>query len=72
MTLDGRQRWALFKNYMPFLSLILAANFLLVALWDIKEDFLVNMFAVAGSGYSSWIVAELDSIVTLIILSIMG
>lgn len=23
MTLDGRQRWALFKNYMPFLSIIL-------------------------------------------------
>ena len=38
MTLDGRQRWALFKNYMPFLSIILVANFLLVALRDINAD----------------------------------
>ena len=72
MTLDGRQRWALFKNYMPFLSIILVANFLLVALRDIKEDFLVKIFDVAGSGYSSWIFAQLDSIVTLIILIIFG
>ena len=72
MTLDGRQRWDLFKNYMPFLSIILVANFLLVALRDIKEDFLVKIFDVAGSGYSSWIFAQLDSIVTLIILIIFG
>ena len=72
MTLDGRQRCALFKNYMPFLSIILVANFLLVALRDIKEDFLVKIFDVTGSGYSSWIFAQLDSIVTLIILIIFG
>ena len=57
---------------MPFLSIILVANFLLVALRDIKEDFLVKIFDVAGSGYSSWIFAQLDSIVTLIILIIFG
>ena len=55
---------------MPFLSIILVANFLLVALRDIKEDFLVKIFDVAGSG--SWIFAQLDSIVTLIILIIFG
>ena len=57
---------------MPFLSIILVANFLLVALRDIKEDFLVKIFDVTGSGYSSWIFAQLDSIVTLIILIIFG
>ena len=57
---------------MPFLSIILVANFLLVALRDIKEDFLVKIFDVAGSGYSSWIFAQLDSIVSLIILIIFG
>ena len=57
---------------LPISSFILVANFLLVALRDIKEDFLVKIFDVAGSGYSSWIFAQLDSIVTLIILIIFG
>ena len=70
MTLDGRQRWALFKNYMPFLSIILVANFLLVALRDIKEDFLVKIIDM--SGHSSWLFAQIDSIVTLIILGLFG
>lgn len=70
VTLNGQQRRALFREYMPFLSIILVANFLLVALRDIKEDFLVNIFDV--SGHSSWLFAQLDSMVTLIILGIFG
>lgn len=70
VVLNGVQRWALFKSYMPFLSIILVANFLLVALRDIKEDFLVNIFDV--SGYSSWFFAQLDSVVTLIVLVLLG
>lgn len=71
-TLNGQQRWALFRNYMPFLVMLLVANLLLVVLRDIKEDFLVNIFDVKAHGYSSWIFAQLDSIVTLIILGIFG
>lgn len=69
-TLNGKQRRELFRTYMPMLTLLLAANFLLVILRDIKEDFLVNIFDV--SAYSSWIFARLDTIVTLIILGIFG
>ena len=72
MTLDGRQRWALFKNYMPFLSIILVANFLLVALRDIKEDFLVKIVDVNAAGFSSWIFAKVDGVVTLIILAVFA
>lgn len=69
-TLNGKQRRELFRTYMPLLTLLLAANFLLVILRDIKEDFLVNIFDV--SAYSSWIFARIDSIVTVIILGIFG
>lgn len=71
-TLDGKQRWALFRNYMPFLVMLLVANLMLVVVRDIKEDFLVKIFDVKGNGYSSWIFAQLDSVVTLIILTIFG
>ncbi len=70
VTLNGPQRLALFKAYFPFLSVLLVANFLLVALRDVKEDFLVKIFDV--SGHSSWIFAQLDGIVTMIILVVFG
>lgn len=69
-TLDGKQRWQLFRNFMPFLVLIFVANIVLTILRDIKEDFLVNIIDV--SGYSSWIFAQVDSVVTVIILLIFG
>lgn len=69
-TLDGKQRWELFKNFMPFLSLLFIANVVLVVLRDIKEDFLVNIIDM--SGYSSWLFAQVDSVVTLIVLGIFG
>lgn len=68
--LDGKQRWELYRNFMPFLTLIFAANILLVILRDIKEDFLVKIIDV--SNYSSWMFAQVDSVVTLIILIIFS
>lgn len=42
-TLNGKQRWELFKNFMPFLTLLFIANVVLTILRDIKEDFLVKL-----------------------------
>lgn len=69
-TLNGKQRWELFKSYMPFLSMLFIANIAIVVLRDIKEDFLVNIIDV--SAYSPWLFAQIDSLVTLIILGIFG
>lgn len=69
-TLNGVQRWELFKNFMPFLTLLFVANVVLVILRDIKEDFLVKIIDV--SGYSNWMFAQVDSVVTLIILLLFG
>ena len=69
-TLNGKQRWELFKSFMPFLSMLFIANIAIVVLRDIKEDFLVNIIDV--SAYSPWLVAQIDSVVTLIILGIFG
>lgn len=68
--LDGKQRWSLYRNFMPFLTLLFIANIALVILRDIKEDFLVNIVDVSKN--SSWLFAQIDSIVTVIILVIFG
>lgn len=69
-TLNGRQRWELFKNFMPFLVMLFIANIAIVVLRDIKEDFLVNIIDV--SNYSPWLFTQIDSVVTLVILTIFG
>lgn len=69
-TLNGKQRWELFRNFMPFLSMLFVANIAIVILRDIKEDFLVNIIDI--SAYSPWLFAKIDSVVTLIILGIFG
>lgn len=69
-TLNSEQRWALFRNFMPFLIMLFIANVVLVVLRDIKEDLLVNIIDV--SNYSSWLFAQVDGIVTLIILGVFG
>ena len=69
-TLNGQQRWELFKSFMPFLSMLFVANIAIVVLRDIKEDFLVNIIDVTA--YSPWLFAQIDSVVTLIILGIFG
>ncbi len=69
-TLNGKQRWKLFKEFMPFLSMLFIANIAIVVLRDIKEDFLVNIIDM--SSYSPWLFVQIDSVVTLIILVILG
>lgn len=69
-TLNGKQRWELFKNFMPFLIMLFVANIAIVVLRDIKEDFLVNIIDI--SNYSPWLFAKIDSVVTLIILLIFA
>ena len=69
-TLNGKQRWELFKNFMPFLIMLFVANVAIVVLRDIKEDFLVNIIDI--SNYSPWLFAKIDSVVTLIILLIFA
>lgn len=69
-TLNGKQRWELFRSYMPFLTMLFVANIAIVILRDIKEDFLVNIIDV--SAFSPWLFAQIDSVVTLIILVIFG
>ena len=70
VTLNGKQRKELFVNFMPFLVLLFVANLMLVVLRDIKEDFLVKIIDM--SGHSSWMFAQVDTIVTLIILALFG
>lgn len=68
--MDGKDRWSIYKAFMPILTLLFVCNFLLVMLRDVKEDFLVNIFDTTG--YSSWFFARLDSVVTLIILGLFA
>lgn len=63
VTLDGRQRWELFRRFMPLLIMLFAANLLLTVQRDIKEDFIVCIIDV--SQVSSWAFAQIDSIATL-------
>lgn len=70
VTLDSKQRKELFINFLPVLILLFVANLMLVILRDIKEDFLVKIIDM--SEHSSWMFAQVDSIVTLIILALFG
>lgn len=70
VAIDGKQRKEIFRSYMPILMLLFAANFMLLVLRDVKEDFLVNIIDM--SNQSSWLFAQVDSIVTLIILGLFG
>lgn len=68
VVLDGQGRKALFLKYCPILTLLFFGNLLLLMLRDIKEDFLVNILDM--SGQSSWLFAQVDTVVTLVILSL--
>lgn len=70
VTLDRDGRKNLFWKYAPILSLLFVGNFLLLVLRDIKEDFLVNILDM--SNQSSWMFAQIDTIVTLIILGLFA
>lgn len=67
VTLNGHQRWALFRQFMPLLIMLFAANLLLTVQRDIKEDFIVCIIDV--STVSSWAFAQIDSIATLVLLA---
>ena len=67
VTLNGHQRWALFRRFMPLLIMLFAANPLLTVQRDIKEDFIVCIIDV--STVSSWAFAQIDSIATLVLLA---
>lgn len=70
VTLDKQARKALFMHYCPILSLLFLGNLMLLVLRDIKEDFLVNILDM--SQQSSWLFAQVDSIVTLVILGLFA
>ncbi len=70
VVLNGQQRWQIFKRFMPFLLMLFIANIALTILRDIKEDFLVNIIDM--SNYSPWLFTQVDSVVTLICLTILG
>ncbi|WP_455674802.1 DUF5690 family protein [Phocaeicola sp.] len=70
VTLNGEQRKQLFKSFMPILIMLFFANLFITILRDIKEDFLVNIIDV--SSYSSWLFAQVDGMVTLIVLGIFA
>lgn len=70
VTLNGKQRWQLFKQYMPLLTMLFAANLLLTVQRDIKEDFIVCIIDI--STISSWLFAQLDAIATIILLALFA
>ena len=72
VTLDKQQRWELFRNFAPILSLLFFANLFLTVLQDVKEDFLVKIIDVNTAGLSSWVFAKVDGVVTLIILAVFA
>lgn len=70
VTLNGQQRWALFRRYMPLLTLLFAANLLLTVQRDVKEDFIVCIIDV--STVSSWAFAQIDTVATLVLLALFA
>ena len=70
VTLNADQRKALFRRYSPIFILLFIANLLLLVLRDVKEDFLVNIIDM--SAHSSWLFAQVDSVVTFIILGLFA
>lgn len=70
VTLNGQQRWELFRKYMPLLIMLFGANLLLTVQRDIKEDFIVCIVDV--STISSWAFAQIDSIATFVMLAVFA
>ena len=70
VTLNGHQRWALFRRFMPLLILLFRANLLLTVQRDIKEDFIVCIIDVQT--ISSWAFAQIDSIATFVLLAVFA
>lgn len=70
VVLDSEGRKRLFMSFAPILTLLFIGNFMLLVLRDIKEDFLVLILDM--SNQSSWLFAQVDTIVTLAILALFS
>ena len=70
VVLDSEGRKRLFLSFAPILTLLFIGNFMLLVLRDIKEDFLVLILDM--SNQSSWLFAQVDTIVTLAILALFS
>ena len=70
VALDGRQRRELVARFMPLLVMLFGANLLLTVQRDIKEDFIVCIIDV--STVSSWAFAYIDSIATIVLLTVFA
>ena len=70
VVLDSKGRKSLFLKYAPILTLLFVANFMLLVFRDVNEDFLVYILDM--SNQSSWMFARVDTVVTLIVLGILG
>lgn len=70
VTLNREERRSLFRRYMPVLLPLFIANLLLTMQRDIKEDFIVCIIDVKE--VSSWAFAQIDSIATLVLLSVFA
>jgi MFS family permease len=66
------QRKALLKKYSAFLIPLLLVNVLYTVLRDIKEDFLVDIIRHTNVTLDSFLFVRMDSIVTLLLLVILG
>ena len=70
VTLDRRQRWSLFGEFMPVLLMLFMANLLLTVQRDIKEDFIVCIIDV--STVPAWAFAYIDGIATIVLLAMFA
>ena len=70
VVLDSEGRRRLFLSFAPILTLLFIGNFMLLVLRDIKEDFLVLILDM--SNQSSWLFAQVDTIVTFAILALFS
>lgn len=70
VVLDSEGRKRLFLSFAPILTLLFIGNFMFLVLRDIKEDFLVLILDM--SNQSSWLFAQVDTIVTLAILALFS
>ena len=72
VTLNRQQRLDLLRKFAPALILLFFANLFLTVLRDVKEDFIVRIIDIKAAGLSSWVFAQVDGIVTVIILITFG
>lgn len=70
--LNKHQRRALLKKYSLMLVPLLTVNILYTVLRDIKEDFLVDIIKHTHIHLSPFLFVRIDSIVTLLLLALIG